>query len=155
VGTGSREENASKQKPEPPSDQSEQRLREALDGSASVPGESENHSHAGREAISAVKLSERLSAGVDAWAEAHNTVRSDAIRQLLELGLSASSARPPHEGRSVRDNEAEIEQQATAQIDLLLDPSLPPDERERRRRRLIEGPPEFSGERLDLPKHQT
>ena len=49
----------------------------------------------------------------------------------------------------------EIEQQATAQIDLLLDPSLPPDERERRRRRLIERPPEFSDERIDLPKHET
>jgi hypothetical protein len=108
-----------------------------------------------REAISAVKLSERLTADVDAWAEAHNTVRSDAIRQLLELGLSASSARPPHHGRSVRDEEANIEQQATAQIEGLLDPSLPPDERERRKRRLIEGPPEFSTERIDLPKHGT
>ena len=118
-----------------------------------MPGESGNHGRAVREAISAVKLSERLIADVDAWAEAHNTVRSDAIRQLLELGLCASSARPPHHGRSVRDHEADIEQQATAQIEGLLDPSLPPDERERRKRRLIEGPPEFSTERIDLPKH--
>jgi len=44
----------------------------------------------GRDAISAVKLSERLTADVDAWAEAHDTVRSDAIRQLVELGLSAT-----------------------------------------------------------------
>jgi hypothetical protein len=122
-----------------------------------VPGESGNHSaavRAGREAISAVKLSQRLKADVDAWAEAHNTVRSDAIRQLLELGLSASSCRPPQEGRSVRDHEAEIEQQATAQIEILLDPALSSDERERRKRRLIEGPPEFSGERIDLPRHE-
>ena len=123
-----------------------------------VPGESGNHSRAvrtGREAISAVKLSQRLTAEVDAWAEAHNAVRSDAIRQLLELGLRASSVLPPQEGRSIRDHEAEIEQQATAQIDMLLDPSLPPDERERRKRRLIDGPPEFSGERIDLPKHES
>src|SRR5690348_2413849 len=75
--------------------------QEALDGSASVPGESGNHSRAvrtGREAISAVKLSQRLTAEVDAWAEAHNAVRSDAIRQLLELGLRASSVLPPQEG---------------------------------------------------------
>ena len=123
-------------------------------GSTSVPGESGNHSRAGREAISAVKLSQRLTAKVDAWAEAHDTVRSDAIRRLLELGLVASSARPPHEGRSVRDHEVEIEERATAQIEMLLDPSLSPDERERRKRRLIEGPPEFSGERIDLPKHE-
>jgi hypothetical protein len=128
-----------------------------LDGSASVSGEGGNHSRAvraGREAISAVKLSERLTADVDAGAEAHNTVRSDAIRQLLELGLSASSVHPPQEGRSIRDHEAEIEQQATTQIEMLLDPSLPSDERERRKRRLIEGPPEFSDERIDLPKHE-
>jgi hypothetical protein len=123
---------------------------------ASVPSESGNHSpavRAGQEAISAVKLSQRLTADIDAWAEAHNTVRSDVIRQLLELGLSASS-RAPHQGHSIRDHEVEIEEQATAQVELLLDPSLPPDERVRRRRRLIEGPPEFSGERIDLPKHE-
>jgi hypothetical protein len=37
---------------------------------------------------------------------------------------------------------------------MLLDPSLPPDERERRIRRLVEGPPEFSNQRIDLPKRQ-
>jgi hypothetical protein len=79
-------------------------------------------------------------------------VRSDAIRQLLELGLRASSSPPPHDNRSVRDHAAKLEQQATAQIEMLLDPSLPPDERERRTRRLIEGPPEFSAGRIDLPK---
>jgi hypothetical protein len=117
-----------------------------------VPSESGSHGRAGREAISAVKLSQRLTADIDAWAETHNTVRSDAIRQLLELGLRASSSPPPHDGRPVRDHAAEIKQQATAQIKMLLDPSLPPDERERRTRRLIEGPAEFSAGRIDLPK---
>lgn len=122
-----------------------------------MPRENEKHSpavRAGRDAISAVRLSQQLTADVDAWAEAHNTVRSDAIRRLLELGLSASSFHTPHDCRTVRDQEAEIKQQATAQIEMLLDPSLPPDERERRKRRLIDGPPEFSGERIDLPKHE-
>jgi hypothetical protein len=121
-----------------------------------VPGENEIRSHKATgagEAVSAVKLSDRLTADVDAWAEAHNIVRSEAIRQLLELGLSASSFHPPHECRTVRDDETKIEEQATAQIELLLDPLLPADERERRKRRLIDGPPEFSHERIDLPKH--
>jgi hypothetical protein len=68
-----------------------------------VPSESGSHGRAvraGREAISAVRLSQRLTADIDAWAEAHNTVRSDAIRQLLELGLRASSCPPPHDNRS-------------------------------------------------------
>jgi hypothetical protein len=104
----------------------------------------------GREAISAVKLSEKLTADVDAWAEAHATVRSDAIRQLLELGLSATpSAASPG---SVRRDPFDIEGLAVKQIDQLLDPLLPTAERERRIRRLTEGPPEFSDERIDLPK---
>ena len=104
----------------------------------------------GREAISAVKLSEGLTADVDAWAEAHDTVRSDAIRQLVELGLRAAevSAAPVPVGC----DPGELEDLAVRQIDRLLDPSLPTAERERRIRRLTEGPPEFSDERIDLPK---
>lgn len=104
----------------------------------------------GREAISAVKLSEGLTADVDAWAEAHDTVRSDAIRQLVELGLRATvSAAAPV---PVCCDPGELEDLAVRQIDHLLDPSLPMAERERRIRRLTEGPPEFSDERIDLPK---
>ena len=44
---------------------------------------------------SAVKMSRRLTADVDAWAEAHDTVRSDAIRQLVEFGLSSTSSVDP------------------------------------------------------------
>ena len=103
-----------------------------------------------RDAISAVKLSETLTAHVDAWAEAHDTARSDAIRQLIQLGLgikastaaSGSTHRDPHD----------IEDLAVRQIDQLLDPALPTQERERRIRRLTEGPPEFAEERIDLSK---
>lgn len=115
-----------------------------------------NHDHtirrpsSDRDAISAVKMSERMTAEVDAWAEAHDMARSDAIRQLVELGLNASpSAAAP--GAARRDP-VDIEDLAVRQIDQLLDPSLPSAERERRIRRLTEGPPEFTDERIDLPK---
>jgi hypothetical protein len=104
----------------------------------------------GRDAISAVKMSEELTAGVDAWAEAHDTIRSDAIRQLIELGLDSTPSADP--AGSARRGPVEIEDLAVKQIGQLLDPSLPPEERERRIRRLTEGPPEFSDERIDLPK---
>jgi hypothetical protein len=103
-----------------------------------------------RDAINAVKMSERLTADVDAWAEAHDTIRSDAIRQLVELGLSTTPSADSL--GSARRNPVEIEDWAVKQIDQLLDPSLPITERERRIRRLTEGRPEFSGERIDLPK---
>ena len=106
--------------------------------------------HSGREAISAVKLSEGLTADVDAWAEAHDTVRSDAIRQLVELGLGATPVLTSP--GTVRRDPVEIEHAAVKQIGQLLDPALPSEERERRIRRLTEGPPEFTDERIDLPK---
>src|SRR3954454_14437859 len=82
---------------------------------------------------SAVKMSRRLTADVDAWAEAHDTVRSDAIRRLVELGLSSKSSVNPV-GSARRD--LEIEDLAIEQIRQLLDPSLSIAERERRIRRL-------------------
>ena len=105
---------------------------------------------AGRDAISAVKLSQYLTAEIDAWAEAHNMARSDAIRQLVELGLQMSPA--PH--RVIPSEPAAIEDRAAEQIGRMLDPALSAEERERRTRRLIEGPPEFSDQRIDLPKHE-
>jgi hypothetical protein len=47
----------------------------------------QNRLRTGRDAFSTVKMSQRLSANVDGWANAHDTLRSDAIRQLVELGL--------------------------------------------------------------------
>lgn len=102
----------------------------------------------GCDAISAVKMSERLTADVDAWAEAHDMVRSDAIRQLVELGLSTAA---DSLGSALPDS-AGIEDLAVNQIGQLLDPSLPAAERERRVRRLTEGPTEFLEERIDLPR---
>lgn len=115
--------------------------------------DSDHTVRAGRDAISAVRLSQQLTAEIDAWAEAHQIGRSDAIRQLVELGLSvAPRAASPG---SVSDDPDRIEELAIRQISLLLDPSLPSDERERRIRRLIEGPPEFSRQRVDLPGHKS
>ena len=106
---------------------------------------------AGRDAVSSVKLSQELTAEIDAWAEAHQTTRSDAIRLLVELGLQA--APQPHRLAGNHDSLA-IEALAVRQIAALLDPQLSAEERERRIRRLVDGPPEFSEERIDLPKHE-
>jgi hypothetical protein len=55
---------------------------------------------------------------------------------------------------SIRRDPVEIEDLAVEQIGQLLDPSLPIAERERRMRRLTEGPPEFLDNRIDLPKRE-
>ncbi len=112
----------------------------------------QNHPCTDLGAVSTVKMSQRLTADVDAWAEAHNTDRSDAIRQLVEFGLSLTRSVNPLGG--TRRDPIEIKDLAVEQIGQLLDPSLPIMERERRIRRLTEGPPEFLDERIDLPQQE-
>jgi hypothetical protein len=108
----------------------------------------------GRDPISAVKMPESLTAAVDHWAETHHLSRSDAIRTLVELGLKvAPPALPP--GHPLASDATRIEELAVHELEGLLDPALSEDERERRIRRLTDGPPEFSHERIDLRKHRT
>ena len=106
---------------------------------------------AGRDAVSAVQLPQSLTAAIDAWAEARHINRSDAIRQLVELGLKAAPVTTSQ--HAIKDESSQIEDEAISRIRGLLDPSLSPEERERRIRRLVEGPPEFSEQRIDLPRH--
>ena len=90
----------------------------------------------GLDVISAVKMPEGLTAAVDAWAETQQL--SPASPQI-----------------TVASDAAKIEEIAVHEIEGLLDPALPADERERRIRRLTEGPPEFSHARIDLSKPPT
>ena len=48
-----------------------------------------------------------------------------------------------------------IELWAEAQMERLIDPTTPKEERERRIHRLTEGPPEFVEVRSDLPRNKT
>ena len=105
-----------------------------------------------RNPVSAVKLPAVLTASIDAWASAHSINRSEAIRRLIELGLSsdaAASARPV----SRRDAVA-VEELVAQQLDQFIDPATPKEERERRIHRLTDGPPEFVDLRIDLPKRE-
>jgi hypothetical protein len=94
-------------------------------------------------------MPQRLTADVDAWAVAHDTIRSDAIRQLVAWPKFHAIRRPPL--GPVGAIRLKSKNLAVEQIGRLLDPSLPIAERERRIRRLTEGPPEFQNERIDLP----
>lgn len=108
----------------------------------------------GLDPISAVKMPEQLTTAVDAWAEAHHLTRSDAICKLVEFGLTIAPPAPTTAHAAAPDA-TRIEEIAVHEIEGLLDPALPTDERERRIRRLTEGPPEFSHQRIDLPKQRT
>jgi hypothetical protein len=85
---------------------------------------------------------------VETWATTNDTTRSDAIRRLVELGLTVrTKAKQPSQVRTDRAKEL-----ATKAIDKIIDPSAPSEERAQRRRRLTKGPSEFRKDRGDLPK---
>jgi hypothetical protein len=93
-----------------------------------------------------------LTAAVDKWAEDNDANRSEAIRRLVELGLTVKTpARPASRpGRRLRAQEL-----ATKAIEKIIDPSAPPEEQAQRRRRLTKGPTEFREARVDQPKLKT
>jgi hypothetical protein len=82
-----------------------------------------------------------------AWAKRHEVSRSEAVRRLVELGLTVKTkAKQPSAARAVRAKEL-----ATKTIEKIIDPTAPPEERAQRRRRLTKGPSEFREDRVDLP----
>jgi hypothetical protein len=105
----------------------------------------------GRDAVRSMRLSDEFMAKVDNWAERQDDQpgRTEAIRRLVEFGLTIKKAAKPanRPGRRLRAQEL-----AAKAIEKIIDPAAPPEERARRRRRLIKGPLEFREDRVDLPK---
>jgi hypothetical protein len=135
----------------------------------------------GRDPVTAIRLSEDFRAAVDKWAAKQEDTppRSEAIRRLVELGLTVKAkARPTGRLRAalVADLAAEAidslglkvkaparpvskpgrrlraQELATKAIERIIDPAAPPEERAKRRRHLTKGPLEFRDDRVDLPK---
>ena len=79
------------------------------------------------------------------------STRSEAIRRLVELGLTASQ---PLRRRSPKAASKAFDL-AAQQIDKLIDPSTPNEERKTRKRRLLKGPTEFRDIRGDLAKPKS
>jgi Arc/MetJ-type ribon-helix-helix transcriptional regulator len=97
--------------------------------------------------FSAVRLPAKLTAAIDKWAEENGMAsRSEAIHRLLELGLAASK---PLRRRNLEAASKALEL-AARQIDQLIDPSIPDEERKMRKRRLLRGPKEFRDIRGDI-----
>jgi hypothetical protein len=98
-----------------------------------------------------LRLTDEFIAEVDAWAarQADEPGRSEAIRRLVELGLTVKAiARPASRpGRMLRAAEL-----AAKAIDKIADPTDRPEERAKRQRQLTKGPEEFREMRVDRPK---
>jgi len=101
----------------------------------------------GTEPLYGVRIADALMKQIMAWAKSQGATRSEAIRRLVELGLTVKTkAKQPSAARAVRAKEL-----ATKAIERIIDPAAPPEERAKRRRHLTKGPREFRDDRADLP----
>jgi hypothetical protein len=99
--------------------------------------------------VTALRLPPALAAEVDRWAgsQANAPTRSEAIRRLVELGLTVKAKSAPSERQR-----AALADLASKAIDSLKVGTPSIDEKASRKRRLIKGPEEFREDRVDLPK---
>jgi len=97
--------------------------------------------------VTAVRLPPALGAEVDKWAvlQADAPTRSEAIRRLVELGLTVKKKSAPSERQR-----AALADLAAKAIDSLT-VEAPDDEKASRKRRLLKGPEEFRAVRVDRP----
>jgi hypothetical protein len=111
-----------------------------------------------------VRLHQPMLGSIDQWAKHNDVTRAEAVRRLVELGLSninAEGARSMIE-RALAGSEptkrtspkaaAKASEMAGDQIDKIGDPLATAEERQQRKRRLIKGPREFRDMRGDRPK---
>jgi hypothetical protein len=93
------------------------------------------------------RLSDEFIASVDAWAAKQDDKpgRSEAIRRLVELGLSADK---PF-AKTSKKTSAKVKELAGQAIDALADPRASTEERAERKRLLLKGPEEFLNLRRD------
>lgn len=89
-------------------------------------------------------------AALDAWVakQKDNPTRAEAIRRLVELGLTVPS-KARKQSPSGADRAKDL---ATKAVEGIIDPSISVEERAHRRRRITKGPSEFREGRVDQPK---
>jgi hypothetical protein len=94
-----------------------------------------------------MRLSDEFLTKVDAWAtlQIDRPGRSEAIRRLVELGLTVKPKARPR-AASQRDRARELAGKA---IDKMADAGASNDDQAGRKRRLIKGPEEFRQARVD------
>lgn len=104
----------------------------------------------GRHPVRAIRLSDDFLAKVDAWAsrQEDGPGRSEAIRRLVDLGLTHAAPAPKRNKRA----DAKAAELAGSMIDWLGDKSAPPEVQAKRKRRLLKGPSEFREMRSDARK---
>jgi hypothetical protein len=113
-----------------------------------VPKKRRGRPATGKDPHLAARMPPALIAEVEAWAGANNTTRSEAVRRLVEVGLSAAKTTSPTSAKT----SARAKEMAGQAIDKLADPQASTEEKAGRKGRLIKGPEEFREVRVDRSK---
>jgi Arc/MetJ-type ribon-helix-helix transcriptional regulator len=103
----------------------------------------------GKDPLVSARLPQPLIDEIDQWATSNEASRSEAMRRLVELGLTVKANKPKHApaARAARAKEL-----ASKAIDSLTVGAPDNDENASRKRRLIKGPEEFHDMRVDRAK---
>jgi ribosomal protein S11 len=111
----------------------------------------------GVDPVSAVRLPATLTKLVDVWGEDHGANRSEAIRRLVEIGLTVKTkGRPKSEGpKQLQEPKQRARDMAGNTIDRMTDTTASPDDQASRKRRLLKGPEEFRNVRIDRPNRKA
>ena len=109
----------------------------------------------GKDPLMGFRASPVMRASVVKWAENQpdNPSLSEAIRRLVEVGLSKSSGtKGPRVLSTIKQSAARAVELAAKTIDKQIDPKAPAEEQEARKRKLLKGPEEFRETRVDRAK---
>ena len=105
----------------------------------------------GKGTLIGVRLLDDPMASLDAWIKRQKEAdlsRPEAIRRLVELGLTVKQTKSKSPTPKAAARAAEL---AAKAIEKRIDPAAPAEEREVRKRELIQGPSPFREARKDRP----
>jgi Arc/MetJ-type ribon-helix-helix transcriptional regulator len=110
----------------------------------------------GKDPLVSARLPQTLIDQVEDWAATNEASRSEAIRRLVELGLTVKTEeRPKSEDTKQRQKTKQRARElAGAVVDEMTDTTASPENQADRKRRLIKGPEEFQGVRRDRPNRK-
>jgi|ERR1700722_1860175 metal-responsive CopG/Arc/MetJ family transcriptional regulator len=102
----------------------------------------------GRDPAITVRLPQTLMIKIEQWGAIRELTRSEAIRGILEQALAPPSQNKPAKKRKAQ----EALELAERTAERLVDKSMPSEERDHCKRRVVKGPKELRETREDLPK---
>jgi hypothetical protein len=105
----------------------------------------------GTEPLYGVRIGDALMKQIMDWAKPQGATRSDAIRRLVELGLTVKT-RPKQPAPALAERAKAL---ASKVIDSFATDAVDVEETASRKRRLLKGPEEFRETRVDRPKAKT